>query len=53
MLEADDEIVRVAHHDNVTPRMVLAPVRHPQIHTVVQDTFARNGEMTDPLRRTH
>src|SRR6266498_1291511 len=25
MLEADDEIVRVAHHDNVTPRMVLAP----------------------------
>jgi hypothetical protein len=52
MLESHDEIIRPAHHDHITSRLLLPPSLNPQVQYIVEIEVRQQGTDTSPLYRT-
>jgi len=53
MLESDNTIVGVSHHDHLSTGLALTPLLRPQIEYVVQVDVCQQMRDCRSLRRTH
>jgi hypothetical protein len=48
VLEADDEVVRIAHDDEIAPGVALPPLIDPQVERIMQIHVGQQGRDDRP-----